>query len=164
MTLLHWSLGGNVKIRTWEYGTVKMHVSFCLFTELTLGLRATPFKMSSSGLSSGSSIKVRSTLCSKQFLEEKFSQCSHSLKIFDLGYFVALQSVHLQSRLTHSSSPYFFFFSYLSCILVTAITYKGIESKWGGTVRDRVWGTGEREQGRTMFIKHGVGSRSHLSL
>lgn len=39
-----------------------MHVSFCLFTELTLGLRATPFKMSSSGLSSGSSIKVQSTL------------------------------------------------------------------------------------------------------
>lgn len=149
-----------------------MQVSFCLFTELTLGLRATPFKMSSSGLSSGSSIKVRSTLCSKQFLEEKFSQhCGsshswqqhyrHSLKIFNLGYFVFLESVHFQSRLTHSSSPYFFF---LFCILVTAITYKGIKSKWGGTVRYRVWGTGEREQGRTMFIKHGVGSRSHLSL
>lgn len=49
------------------------------------------------------------------------------------------------------------------CIPIAAVTYKGLKSKWAGTVKDRVWEK-EGEEGRTMFIKHGVGSRSHLSL
>uniref|UniRef100_H3DEH8 Smoothelin b n=1 Tax=Tetraodon nigroviridis TaxID=99883 RepID=H3DEH8_TETNG len=46
--------------RTASSSTSAPRVSGCLFSELTLGLRATPFKITSSSLSSGSSIKVQS--------------------------------------------------------------------------------------------------------
>lgn len=139
-------------------------------SELTLGLRATPFKISSSSLSSGSAIKVQSAFANNFLGNDHNTEAPQNLDRTYQTYIKTLK--HISSSFQLKNNVLFSSTSSISvptdsfefqCIPITAITYKGLKSKWVGTVKDGVWEK-EGEEGRTMFIKHRVGSRSHLSL